>query len=122
MVKGRGGDRGSRSGKGSPRACTWLLYTMTTHANPLEGQWRKSLEQLKSWKESRDRALAQLNSINNLAGQLETLHRCVRSGGCGPHRDRLLGAVGEHPLCVELLEFKLVQAMESAYACAVKEK
>ena len=76
--------------------------------------------QLKTWKESRGRALAQLNSINNLAGQLETLHRC-RSGGCG-RQNSLLGVVGDHPLCVELLECKLVQAMERAYAYAAKEK
>ena len=121
------GGKGSLSRHQGPRGihiilCTWFLYAMTAQANPLEGQWRKALEQLKTWNESRDRALAHLNSINNLAGQLETLHRC-RSGGCGPHRrDRHLGVVGERPLCVELLESKLVQAMEKAYACAVKEK
>ena len=88
---------------------------MSTH--PLEEQWRKAYELLKTWKESNDRALAQLNSIHNLAGQLEALHNCTGSS----HRD-LLGVVGEHPLCVELLEAKLLQAMERAYACTVKER
>ena len=81
----------------------------------LEEQCKKACEQLKTWKEARDRALAQLNSIHNLIGQLETLQQCSCS-------DDLLGVVREHPLCVQLLEAKLLQAMERAYSSALKEK
>ena len=91
----------------------------------LEEQCKKACEQLKTWREARDRALAQLNSIHNLVGQLETLHQCSRGGGVDPALDRgnlSLGVVREHPLCVQLLEAKLVQAMERAYSSALKEK
>ena len=81
----------------------------------LEEQYKKACEQLKTWKEARDRALAHLNSIHNLAGQLETLQQCSRS-------DSLLGVVREHPLCVQLLVAKLLQAMEKAYSSALKKK
>ena len=81
----------------------------------LEEQCKKACEQLKTWKEARDRALAQLNSIHNLVGQLETLQQCSCS-------DNLLGVVRKHPLCVQLLEAKLLQAMERAYSSALKEK
>ena len=81
----------------------------------IKEQCKKACEQLKTWKEARDRVLAQLNSIQNLIGQLETLQLCS-------HGDTLLGVVGEHPLCVQLLEAKLVQAMERAYTSALKEK
>ena len=81
----------------------------------LEAQCKKACEQLKTWKEAKDRALAQLNSIHNLVGQLATLQLCS-------HSDNLLGVVREHPVCVQLLEAKLVQAMERAYSSALKEK
>ena len=81
----------------------------------MEEQCMKACGQLKAWKEARDKALAQLNSIHNLVGQLETLQRCSSSSS-------LLGVVREHPLCVQLLEAKLVQAMERAYSSAIKEK
>lgn len=84
----------------------------------LEEQCKKACEQLKTWREARDRALAQLNSIHNLVGQLETLHQCSH----GDDADLSLGVVREHPLCVQLLEAKLVQAMERAYSSALKEK
>ena len=91
----------------------------------LEEQCKKACEQLKTWREARHRTLAQLNSIHNLVGQLETLHQCSR-GGMDPASDRggnlRLGVVREHPLCVQLLEAKLVQAMERAYSSALKEK
>ena len=81
----------------------------------VEEQCKKACCQLKVWKEARDRALTQLNSIHNLVGQLETLQQCSGS-------DNLLGVVREHPLSVQLLEAKLVQAMERAYSSALKEK
>jgi hypothetical protein len=85
----------------------------------LEEQCKKACEQLNIWREAKDRALAQLNSIHNLVGQLETLHQCSHGGVA----DNLtLGVVREHPLCVQLLEAKLVQAMERAYSSALKEK
>ena len=90
----------------------------------LEEQCKKACEQLKTWREARDRALAQLNSIHNLIGQLETLHQCSH-GGVDPASDRgnlRLGVVRDHPFCVQLLEAKLVQAMERAYSSALKEK
>ena len=107
----------------------------------LEEQCKKACEQLKTRREARDRGLAQLNSIHNLVGQLETLHQCS-SGGVDPASDLVsrrgvrvwlrettsdrgnlrLGVVREHPLCVQLLEAKLVQAMERAYSAALKEK
>ena len=84
----------------------------------LEEQCKKACEQLKTWREARDRALAQLNSIHNLVSQLETLQQCSRRGADNVS----LGVVREHPLCVQLLEAKLVQAMERAYSSALKEK
>ena len=81
----------------------------------MEEQCKKACGQFKVWKGARDRALAQLSSIHNLVGQLETLQQCSGS-------DSLLGVVREHPLCVQLLEAKLVQAMERAYSYALKEK
>lgn len=84
----------------------------------LEEQLRRAREQLGAWRESRDRALTQLNSIHNLVSQLETLQQC--SGATG--QSHLLGVVGEHPFCVQLLQAKLVQVMERAYMCAMKEK
>ena len=91
---------------------------------PLEEQCTKVCEQLKTWREARHRALAQLNSIHNLVGQLETLHQCSR-GGMDPASDRgnlRLGVMSEHPFCVQLLEAKLVQTMERAYSSALTEK
>ena len=92
----------------------------------LEEQCKKACEQLKTWREARHGALAQLNSIYNLVGQLETLHQCFHhSGGVDPasdHGNLRLGVVRDHPFCVQLLEAKLVQAMERAYSSALKEK
>ena len=84
----------------------------------LEEQRKKACEQLKTWREARDRALAQLNSIHNLVSQLKTLQQCSQHGADNVS----LGVVREHPLCVQLLEAKLVQAMERAYSSSLKEK
>ena len=86
----------------------------------LEELWKKAHEQLTTWKESRDRVLAQLRSIHNLAGQLETVHKCTSV--TGQSSSDVLGVVAKHPLCVQLLEAKLLQAMERAYNCALKER
>ena len=91
----------------------WLAKTMSGHA--LQEQLKKAHEELRTWREARDRAVAQLGLIHNLVNQLETLHKC-RAG------HHLLGVVAQHPLCVQLLEVKLIQAVERAYTRAMKEK
>ena len=81
---------------------------------------------MKVWKEAKSRVLAQLNSIHNLASQLETVQSCwsraAAATGSDHSRHNPLGVVSQHPLCVELLEAKLVQAMEKAYTSAMKER
>lgn len=99
------------SGKGSLKYIMQRSLSMSRFLELCE----KVRDQLKTWMEARNRVLAHLNSIQNLVGQLETLQRC-----CGSHN--LLGVVGELPLCVQLLEVKLVQAMERAFSAALKEK
>ena len=93
------------------------LQVMTQ--NTVKEWWDKAQDQVKVWKESKSRVLAQLNSVHNLVGQLEALHSCLPRS-TGP--SHCLGVVGEHPLCVELLEVKLVQAMEKAFVRAMKER
>ena len=69
--------------------------------------------QLRLWDHSRDRAVAQLSSIANLAEQLEAVKRC--QGG-------RLGVLSHHPQVVVLLQAKITLSMEEALHFVKREK
>ena len=69
--------------------------------------------QLQLWDHSRDRAVAQLSSIANLAEQLEAVKRC--QGG-------RLGVLSHYPQVVVLLQAKIMLSMEEALQFVEREK
>ena len=69
--------------------------------------------QLQFWDHSRDRAVAQLSSVANLAEQLEAVKRC--QGG-------RLGVLSHHPQVIVLLQAKITLSMEEALHFVEKEK
>lgn len=75
---------------------------------------QKASEQLELWSESKERAVAQLSSIANLAEQLEALDRCEAGGN--------VGVVAQVPMAASLLRGKIVESMERALERASKER
>lgn len=71
--------------------------------------------QLQLWTKSQEKAVLHLSSLANLTEQVETLHTCL-------DKPSKLGVLSQQPLTVQLLEAKLIQAMERALSFVTREK
>lgn len=71
--------------------------------------------QLQLWTKSQEKAVLHLSSLANLIEQTETLHNCLG-------KPAKLGVLSQQPLAVQLLEAKLIQAMERALRLVAREK